>query len=304
MPGTSRYRAVRIGLAALLVIPAPAAPAGAAATAGTAATERVFVTVLDRQGAPVTGLQAADFTVRIDDVDQEVVSAGRAATPASIVLLTDQLGLSPNYTHVEIREAMAAFVKTMRDGDPSTAFSLLTFDGPIRAVTPFKSTPLTLDRAIDRLLGSAPDSVFLDAVIEAARWLRSAPTERRIMFTILSAYRPDQSTERSDDTGDRLRDSKASLWAVEAVRDVAHGGNYASQPRELVLESGTRQSGGGRATVTTRQGLAPAARGIAELILAQYEVTYTAGTRKNASRLQVGVTRPVGRVLAPRWLGK
>jgi hypothetical protein len=74
--------------------------------------------------------------------------------------------------------------------------------------------------------------------------------------------------------------------------------------RELVLESGTRQSGGGRATVTTRQGLVPAARGIAQLILAQYEVTYSPGARKVTSRLQVGVNRPVGRVLAPRWLGK
>jgi hypothetical protein len=269
-----------------------------------AANERVFVTVLDAQGAPVTDLQAADFTVRIDDVAQEVVSAARAATPPSIVLLTDQLGLNPTYTPVEIREAMAAFVKTIRGGDSTAAFSLLTFDGPIRVVTTFKSTPLNLDRAIERLLGVAPDSVFLDAVVEAARALKGAPTERRIIFTILSAYRPDQSSERSDVTGDRLRQSKASLWAVEAVQDVIQGGNYASAPRELVLESGTRQSGGGRVTVTSRQALVPAVLGIAQLILAQYEVTYAPGGGTAASRLQIGVKRPVGRVLAARWIGK
>ena len=269
-----------------------------------AAPERVFVTVLDAQGAPLTDLRAADFTVRVDDVDQKVLSAAPAATPASIVLLTDQLGLNATYTPVEIREAMAAFVKTIRDADPASAFSLLTFDGPVRTVTTFKSTPLILDRAIERLVGVAPDSMFLDAVVEAARLLGAAPTERRVIFTILSAYRPDQSTERSDDTGARLRQSNASLWAVEAVQPVVQGGNYASQPRELVLESGTRQSGGGRRTVTSRQALVPAAQGIARLILAQYEVTYTASTRRNASRLQVGVNRPAGRVLAPRWIGK
>ena len=268
------------------------------------ANQRVYVTALDAQGAPVTDLQAADFSVQIDGVSQEVLSATHATTPASIVLLTDQLGLNPTYTPVEIRAAMSAFVRTIRGGGPAPVFSLLTFDGPIRVVTRFTSTPLVLDRAIDRLVGAAPDSVLLDAVVEAARVMHGAPTDRRIIFTILSAYRPDQSTERSDVAGERLRESGASLWAIEAVQDVIQGGNYASPPREVMLESGTRQSGGGRAIVTSRQALLPAVQGIAQYILGQYEVTYGPGGGNARSRLQVGVKRPAGRVLAPAWLSK
>lgn len=284
-------------LAALLA----AAPVTARRADSRAPNERVYVTVLDQQGTPMADLQASDFTVALDGVAQEVVSAARATTPPSIVLLTDQLGLNPTYTPVEIRQAMSTFVKTIRDRQPSTAFSLFTFDGPIRVVTTFKTTPLMLDRAIDRLVGAAPDSVFLDAVVEAARALNSAPTDRRIMFTILSAYRPDQSTERSDTAGERLRQSRASLWAIEAVQDVIQGGNSASPPREVVLESGTRQSGGGRAIVTSRQALLPAVQGIAQYILGQYEVTYGPGGGNARSRLVVGVKRQVGRVLAPAW---
>jgi hypothetical protein len=281
-----------------------AAVTAAARPRADAANQRVYVTVLDAQGSPIAGLQAADFTIAIDGAAQEVLAAAPAATPASIVLLTDQLGLTPTYTPVEIRGAMSGFVKAMRAGQPATAFSLLTFDGPIRVVTTFTSTPVILDRAIDRLVGAAPDSVFLDALVEAGRALTSAPTDRRVIFTILSAYRPDQSSERSDVAGERLRQSNASLWAIEAVQDVIQGGNSASPPRELLLEAGTRQSGGGRAIVTTRQALASAAEGMARLILAQYEVTYGPGGGTARSRLTVGVKRPVGRVLAPSWISK
>ena len=89
LAGALPQRAARSGLAAALVF----ACGVVAASGARAANERAYVTVLDAQGAPITGLQAADFTVHVDGIAQEVIAVSPAVTPPSIVLLTDQLGL-------------------------------------------------------------------------------------------------------------------------------------------------------------------------------------------------------------------
>ena len=121
------------------------------------------------------------------------------------------------------------------------------------------------------------------------------------MFVIVAAYRQDQSSLRTDLAGEQLRVSGASLWALE-VR--AQTGNYAFQPREEILDVGSRMSGGTREIVMSRSGLFTVTKRFAELILAQYDVTYAPGGGEVRSRLSVGVKGSGLRVLAPSWLNK
>ena len=62
----------------------------ASQTASAQSQERVvYVSVLDRAGAPVTGLSAADFVVREGGLAREVLRVSPATEPAQIALLID-----------------------------------------------------------------------------------------------------------------------------------------------------------------------------------------------------------------------
>ena len=161
--------------------------------------ERVFVSVIDSQGRPVSGLTAADFVVQIDETRQTIEAASPAKEPLSLALLTDRLGLSPTYTQFDVQRALGTFVKAIRAEAPDVRIALSTFDGPPFQITRFTSAPGELDRALTRLSSVVPDSTLLDAVKEASTQMLRAPTVRRAIVALVSAYRPDQSSVRSDD---------------------------------------------------------------------------------------------------------
>lgn len=265
------------------------------------AQEHVYVTVVDGKGRPITDLNASDFVVEIDGVAQEIIRAERATVPPSILLLTDRLGLNSTYTPFDLSQALRDFVKAIRAGSPESRFGLTTFDGPVVQVTKFTSAPAELDRALGRLSSVTPTAALLDALSDASRQLTAAPTDRRMVLVVVASYRVDQSGLGTDLTGEQLRMSKASMWAVE-VR--AETGNFSNQAREEILDTGSRLSGGLRDVVSSRSGIGYSCKRFAELILAQYDVTYAPARGTGRSRLAVGVKGSGRRVLAPSWLSR
>jgi hypothetical protein len=266
-----------------------------------AAQEHVFVTVVDAKGRPVRDLTASDFGIEIDGSPQEIIGAERATVGPSIVLLTDRLGLNSTYTPFDLSQALRDFVKIVRTGHPESKFGLTTFDGPVVQLTKFTSAPGELDRALGRLSTVVPTAALLDALSDATRQLGSAPTERRIVLVVLAAYREDQSSLLTSLSTEQLRLSKGSLWAVE-VR--AERGNFSNPAREQMLDLGSRLSGGLRDVVSSRSGLINICKRFAELISAQYDITYAPAAGTGRSRLAVGVKGSGLRVIAPEWLAR
>ena len=320
---------------ALLMASALCGVAGASPGVSAQGPERLFVTVHDNTGAPITDLTPNDFLIRIDGVAQELVSVRRAETPPSIVILTDQLGLTSSYPLTDLREGLATFVRTIREASPEARFALLTVDGSPRVRARLDAAPAAVDRELARLVGVAPNSVMLDGVHQASQMLARAPTERRAILNVFAAYRPDASSLRTDEVGGALRQSGASLWSIEVVAPTgwqssqgpnrpsaanpaaglgdplqvtaapgpsSSSGAYASMPREVVIAEGGVRSGGLRQTVTSRQQLAPALARVAELLLAQYEIVYSAGAATAKSERLVAVRRANVGVLAPSWV--
>ncbi len=260
---------------------------------------RVFVSVTDAKGRPIKGLTKADFSVKLDGGDQEVLSAGPAAEPASIVILTDRLGIVATYPAYEAHAALGQFVKGIRAGIPDSQFALTTFDGTVITLNSFTSGPAELDRNLGKLTSVAQDAVLLDGLFEACKMLRAAPTGRKVIFTVVAGYRPDQSNVRNDVLAEVLRLSGAQLWVIE-VRS-AQGGNWANNAREQVLDRGTQMSGGVINIVASPSALEAMCKQMAEQLAGQYELTYGPNGGVSTSQLAVSVKQAGAKVVAPIW---
>jgi VWFA-related protein len=294
---TTRHRSssaccLALVAAALIVSPSPGVRAQSNKT-------RIFVSVTDAKGKPVKGLTKADFTAKLDGADQEVLSVQPATEPASIVILTDRLGIVATYPAYEAHAALSQFVKGIRTGIPDSQMALMTFDGTVITLNSFSSSAAELDRNLGKLTSMSQDAVLLDGLYEAAKVLRTAPTARKVIFTVVAGYRPDQSNVRNDTLGEVLRLSGAQLWAIE-VRS-AQGGNWANNAREQVLDRSSHLSGGMIDIVASPNGLEAMCRQMAEQLAGQYDLTYGPGGGVSASQLTVDVKQTGLKVLAPIW---
>jgi hypothetical protein len=215
------------------------------------------------------------------------------------VILTDRLGLNSTVTQFDAGHALQNFANTLRKANPDSKLALTTFDGTTVEVTRFTSAFAETERALGRLGSNSEDAVLFDGIAVACQAMRSAPTDRKIIFTLLSAYRADRSVQLPERLGDMLRLSGASLWALE-VRQVP-GGNYSNPARERILDAGSALSGGMRESVSSLSGLMGGVKKFAGLILAQYAVTFGPGGGHAGTEQVVKVKRPGVRVLAPGW---
>ena len=283
-----------VSLAALSALGSVALEAGPPAD-----TQKIYVTVIDAKGRPVTDLKKEDFSIRLDQANQEVLGLQPAVDPAAVVILTDRLGLNTDYTPFDVGQSLRDFANALRKANPENRVALTTFDGTIVEVTKLTSAFAETDRALGRLSTNTPEAVLFDGLATAFQAMRSAQTDRKIIFTLLAAYRPDHSVMQPDKLSEIMRLSGASLWVLE-VRHV-QGGNYNNPAREQVLDNGAALSGGYRAIVSSRSGVSSGTKRFAELINAQYVLTFGPGGGNRNTQQVVEVKRPGVRVLAPGW---
>ncbi|MCC6329808.1 MAG: VWA domain-containing protein [Acidobacteria bacterium] len=104
----------------------------------------VPVSVLDRQGLYVTGLERSDFTIFEDGIEQKIAYFGASEKPFTVILLLDT-SLSTNYKIEQIREAAAAFVGQLRSQD---TVGVIEFDGNIHVLAEPTSDRQRIYRAI------------------------------------------------------------------------------------------------------------------------------------------------------------
>src|SRR4249919_3135091 len=100
---------MKYSLAALPFLAALAVPAFPIAQAK---PTDIYVSVVDKDGEPATGLTAADFHVKEDGVAREVLKAGPATEPMTVALIIDDSQASTPALQM-IREGAENFVTAL-----------------------------------------------------------------------------------------------------------------------------------------------------------------------------------------------
>ncbi len=245
--------------------------AHAVGTAQTSARERgMYVSVLDGEGAAVTGLGPADFVVREDGAQREVVRAEPAAAPMQIAILIDTSEATNNAMQ-DIRPAVRSFVERMHERNE---IALITFgDRPtilVESTHDLDRLTKGLDRTFSR---PGTGSYLLDALYDTTQGFRRREADRPVILAITA-----EGLEFSNRGRDRVLESlHASGAALHAIVLGAGGGastGRAERDRSIVLSDGTDATGGRRDNLRSGSAVRGRLEQAASELSGQYLVEY------------------------------
>lgn len=263
-----------IRLAAALLAVVLAAPLEAQAQDR---TRRVHFTAVDRNGAVVTDLAAAEVTVKEGGKSREITAVRPATEPLQVAILVDDNGTGI------FRVPVGRFIEGLLG---RAAFSIVTVAGQPRALTPFTGNSDTLREAIAQLIArpASPDGgQLLSGIHESALDFERRKVERPVIVA-LTVGGEEHAPLPPHHVLDQLRRSGAALHVVSVVGSTLRSTAPASRPADLlnenlglqeVLGDGPKRSGGRREEVPAIAGALTGLQQLAETLKRQYVVEYT-----------------------------
>jgi len=279
-----------LGLAALALVGSfgPAAQT-AQRPASEARDQTLYVSVVGPKNAPVTGLSAADFTVREDNAAREVIRAEIATDPMQVVLIVDD-SQALNDALQPLRDGLTAFVDKLNGHGE---IGIVTSGD--RATSLVGSTPsaVALKTGINRIFARpGAGAHFLDAVMDVSQGFERRKAERPVIVAVTMEAGPEYSNLHYQNVLKQLEASGAALHVL-SVGSPSPSMEDEMRNRGQVIAEGTERTGGRRDQILTPSGLTEALPRVADELLNQYAVTYRRPEMLiPPEKLQVKVSRP------------
>jgi hypothetical protein len=263
---------VTVFLVAGLWIGLTAAPAGQRSPA----RERsLYVSVVDQNGVPVPDLGPADFVVKEDNLTREVLRVTPADEPMQVAVLVDTSQAARDHvTH--IRTALPPFVAELTKPNAAGRKSEVAIIGIGERPTilsEYSSDPKQVQKGIDRIWSLQSSAMYLlDAIRETSQGLKKRTAPRPVMIAIASSGQ-DYSNLQHDQAIDPLKTTATAFYAMMLGQPDT---SLATEAREraIVLDEGTRVTGGYQEQLLTSMSLTPKLKQLATQLLQQYKVTY------------------------------
>jgi hypothetical protein len=231
----------------------------------------IYASALDQSGAPVESLAPTDVVVREDKVAREVLSIVPATEPLEIALLVDNSQAAEAYIR-DYREALAAFITAIgadESGIKHQIALITTAERPTISVD-YSTDLARVQKGAERIFAMPGSGAYLlDAIIETSRGITKRHAARPVIVAITTEG-PELSDRQYSMVLEPLRASGATLHVIVVGRPVNN-----STDRSIVLDLGTRDTGGRFDTLLTTNGLPAKMKQVAAELTHQWKITYS-----------------------------
>lgn len=170
----------------------------------------VPVSVSDRDGRYISGLEKEDFRILLDNKEQKITFFATEDEPVSIALLIDT-SASTRGVLPQIREAASDFIKLLNKND---SCMIATFDAEVKVLAPFSSDREALDKSLDKLqTGEREGTVVFNAVDQIARENFVKMPGRKVIV-LLSDGKDFGSTIAKRELFNQLEESDVMIYSI------------------------------------------------------------------------------------------
>ncbi|HXG86359.1 MAG TPA: VWA domain-containing protein [Pyrinomonadaceae bacterium] len=249
------------------------------------------VTVTDKNGKPVRGLEAKDFRIFEDGVERPVdffepVKKNDESRPLSVVFALDVSGSMTTAELSRLRDALRSF--TARLADYNSYFAVMTFGMEVKTLQSFTNRPDKLEKTFEKLLRD-PEGLSThayDAVDEAVRLIekkspagaKNKPPKRAVVL-ITDGF-PVGDTVAPKTVIERANDAETTIYSVILPSFSRLQADKKPLPTPLEA-SGLIEKTGGRAFYANEKDFEPLFKSLAEEITASYVLAFYPQTENN-----------------------
>lgn len=185
------------------------------------------VTVFDRAGGYINGIQPEQFHLYDNDKEQNI-HVDITYQPISLVV-----AIQAN-SHVESIlpqvQKMGNLISPLVIGDQGEA-AVLAYDSRIRKLQDFTSDPDKITKAVKTITPGSTANRLIDAVVEAGRMLDSRPQNRRRIILLIGETRDLSSESRAREALIGLQLANVVLYSVDMSRFVSTLSAPPNEPR-------------------------------------------------------------------------
>jgi len=264
--------------------------------------QRVYVSVVDKKGAPVTTLAVTDLTVKEDGVTREVLSVEPAKEPMQMAILVDTSAASAAAIS-DLRTSIKTFAAEIWAKSPDTQIALYSFGARPTLEADYSTSPTNLNRRVERLFTvSDSGATFIDAVIEVSGGLKKRGATRPVIVAYVDENGAEFSHRRHDVAFNALADARASLWVVARQGFASSTATAENRERAMVIGDVTTRTGGRSSMVFDGSAIKGRLSEMATQLLSQLVVTYgRVATLVPPEKLEMRLVNQDLRLASPRW---
>jgi hypothetical protein len=236
----------------------------------------MYVSVVDKTGAPVPNLGPSDFIVREDNLSREVLRVTPATDPMQVAVMVDNsTAAGPHVPH--IRRALPAFVEVLTRPTASgrrNEVAIITLGSRPTILADYSIDPAPLTKAIDRIWEDTFNTGYylLNGLIEVSQGIKRREATRPVIVAI-TGEGPELSSRHPEQVLTQLRDSGATLYVIGLGSPPA-GVSDDVQDLSRVVDEGPRVTGGTHTQLLTASALAGKLQQLANVLTHTYRVVY------------------------------
>jgi hypothetical protein len=230
----------------------------------------IIASAVGKDGSAVASLTPEDVLVQEDGVTREVLRVTRVTEPMQLAILVDN-SIAADAHISNFREGLKAFVRELGD---QHQISIETYAERPTLLTSFSTDRAEIDKAIHRIfVQSNAGAYLLDAVDETTRGFIKRESPRPVIV-VIGTEGVEFSNLTDEQVLEQVRRSGAQLHVLQMLdgdSDFSDEERY----RNLLVDRGTRETGGRRETLVTSLSLPSILRSLASELNGQFNVVYS-----------------------------